>query len=157
MITQWNKTTWIYCEEPTAASRFFSVLLLMSLRELDLLLATAVLNNWFIMSIRPAQGRCHACFFTVTLLVTLIYRSTVLLPILYHIVFENCLGSYWIFLNTRLEPRRESAGGFTWRRMDGPVTEKLSELSQDYPTTCTLPHSVAQSFTLQRAHRISPT
>ena len=32
-----------------------------------------------------------------------------------------------------LKSRRESAGGLTWRRVDGPVTEKQSELPQEYP------------------------
>jgi len=71
------------CEAAWAASRYFSALLLPSLRELDLLLATVMLNNWVIMSVRPLQTRSHVMF-TVTLLVTLIYiyRRTVLLSIL---------------------------------------------------------------------------
>jgi len=79
------------------------------------------------------------CFFTVTLLVTLIYiyRSTVLLSILWHKGVQNSpekLGNLW---NAALEPRRESAGGLTWRRVDGPGTEKQSDLPQEYPTACT--------------------
>jgi len=60
------------CEAPCAASRYFSVLLLLSLRELDIFHATVVLNNRITMSVRPVQTRNHV-FFTVTLLVTLIY------------------------------------------------------------------------------------
>jgi len=60
------------CEAPWAASRYFSVLLLLSLRELDLLHATVVLNNRIKTSVLPVQTRGHVLF-TVTLLVTLIY------------------------------------------------------------------------------------